>query len=263
VPEIAIPPSAYREYPPALDLRAYVACTWTSVSRAGLPAGLRPVIPDGCADIIAFGDAAAHVAGPATFTQWVRFPPPGALITGIRFRPGAVRAVLGCSAEALRNREAPLADICGRTSRPLLGALSRTGDQTRRRMAFESWTRAQLNATRLDGLVVTAASLLTRNPRLNLDVLTRTFDLTPRRLHREFVGAVGYGPKTLQRIMRLQMTLRIADAAAKPMRLAELACAAGYADQPHMTRDFRILTGFTPARYLADADPRVGWWLET
>src|SRR5256885_3627262 len=113
VAEIALPPSAYRENPAPFDLRAYVACTWMTVSRPSLPTGLRPVIPDGCVDIIAFGDAAPHVAGPATFTQWVRPPAAGVLITGIRFRPGAVRAVLGCSAEAIRNCETPLADICG------------------------------------------------------------------------------------------------------------------------------------------------------
>jgi AraC-like DNA-binding protein len=45
-------------------------------------------------------------------------------------------------------------------------------------------------------------------------------------------------------------------------RLARLALDAGYADQAHMTRDFRDLTGFTPRELLARTNADVGRWLD-
>ena len=44
--------------------------------------------------------------------------------------------------------------------------------------------------------------------------------------------------------------------------LAMLALDAGYADQAHMTRDFRDLTGFTPRELLARPGADVGRWLD-
>src|SRR6267378_4456673 len=42
VAEIALPPSAYREYPAPFDLRAYVACTWMILGvGGGVSASLR------------------------------------------------------------------------------------------------------------------------------------------------------------------------------------------------------------------------------
>jgi transcriptional regulator GlxA family with amidase domain len=97
---------------------------------------------------------------------------------------------------------------------------------------------------------------------MTVDQLCSTLDVSGRTLHRSFISACGYGPKTLQRIMRLQRTLRLVSTPARLGGLADLAAAAGYADQAHMTREFQALTGFTPARYLPQHDPELSRWLE-
>jgi transcriptional regulator GlxA family with amidase domain len=51
-----------------------------------------------------------------------------------------------------------------------------------------------------------------------------------RHLRRRFLVAVGYGAKTLQRVLRFR---RVAAASGD---LAAAAFAAGYSDQPHVTR---------------------------
>jgi AraC-like DNA-binding protein len=58
------------------------------------------------------------------------------------------------------------------------------------------------------------------------------------------------GPKTFQRIGRLQRFLELA-AAAPGRGLAELAAEAGYADQPHLSREARALAGLTATELLA------------
>ena len=72
-------------------------------------------------------------------------------------------------------------------------------------------------------------------------------DWSPRQLEREFRRKVGLPPKTLSRIARFQNLLRLSGRFPEKA-WAELSAAAGYADQAHMTREFRELSGATPAR---------------
>jgi AraC-like DNA-binding protein len=71
-----------------------------------------------------------------------------------------------------------------------------------------------------------------------------------------FDEAVGYGPKVMQRIMRLQLLLWLASRERMPHPpLVRLAHAAGYSDQPHMTREVRALTGVSPRELLLERTP--------
>jgi transcriptional regulator GlxA family with amidase domain len=75
--------------------------------------------------------------------------------------------------------------------------------------------------------------------------------VSERQLRRRFADAVGYAPKTLQRVLRFQRFLVLARAAGASADLARLAFAAGYADQAHLTRECRRLAGLPPAALLA------------
>jgi AraC-like DNA-binding protein len=252
----------YREYSSAPDLLSHVACTWVRVVRSQADGERNPIIPDGCVDVVTYGDAPPHVAGPATETQWLELPR-ASVITGIRFRPGAARDILHCSLEELRNAEADLVAVCDRRGTVLNRYLDAAAESADKRLALEHWTRGQLQESgRRDAAVVAAARRLTLE-RSTIDDLAEHLDWNVRRVHRQFVSTCGYGPKMLQRVLRLQRTIRVAHASlTKPASLPQLAAVAGYADQAHMTREFRALTGFTPAEYLSAADPNVGRWLE-
>jgi AraC-like DNA-binding protein len=65
---------------------------------------------------------------------------------------------------------------------------------------------------------------------------------------------VGYGPKMFQSMLRFQRLIKIAKEAAVRQSLPELALAAGYADQAHMTREFRRFTGTQPTALLRSAE---------
>jgi AraC-like DNA-binding protein len=73
-----------------------------------------------------------------------------------------------------------------------------------------------------------------------------SFAVSERRLRRRFVQAVGYGPATYLRVSRFQRAVALAP---RVPGLAALAAAAGYADQAHLSRDCRALTGLTPRGY--------------
>jgi AraC-like DNA-binding protein len=74
--------------------------------------------------------------------------------------------------------------------------------------------------------------------------------ISARQLHRRFVAALGYGPKTLQRILRFQAFLALSHAHADDGSLTRLAAAAGYADQAHLSRECSRLAGLTPSAFL-------------
>jgi len=74
-------------------------------------------------------------------------------------------------------------------------------------------------------------------------------DISPRTLRRRCQDAFGYGPKTLDRILRFQRFLKLAREGREP-RLAALAFEAGYADQAHLTREGRRLSGLSPTMVL-------------
>ncbi len=64
--------------------------------------------------------------------------------------------------------------------------------------------------------------------------------LSERQLLRRCLTAFGYGPKTLQQVLRFQRALRLARAGG---RLVDVAVLSGYADQAHLARESRRLAG--------------------
>ena len=255
----AIDTPHYRESRPAGDLDAVLACRWVRVVRRGGQRGPSAIIPDGCADVMVYDDAPPHVAGPDATTRWTTLHE-GTVITGIRLRPGAVRMILGCDARAIVNGGALLSDLAPGAARLHLRLL--TADRLSQRHALlEDWVRRALApAASGDRAVIAACRLIAADPRIPLGTIARQFTWTARTMHRQFRAACGYGPKHLQRIMRIQAAIRAAHDAA-PVRLADVAAAAGYADQAHMSRDFRDITGFSPREHLTIARPDVGAWL--
>ncbi|PZQ15374.1 MAG: hypothetical protein DI564_08520 [Rhodanobacter denitrificans] len=65
-----------------------------------------------------------------------------------------------------------------------------------------------------------------------------------RGLQRWFRRSVGIAPRTYLRLLRFQETLTTIQA--RPAILADQAALHGYADQPHMAREFRALAGRAP-----------------
>jgi AraC-like DNA-binding protein len=92
-------------------------------------------------------------------------------------------------------------------------------------------------------------------PGARVDELGAALGVSERQLRRRFADAVGYGPKTLARILRFQRFLTLAGDGGE---LARLALQAGYADQAHLTRETRRLAGRTPLDLLVSRAPPAG-----
>jgi AraC-like DNA-binding protein len=88
--------------------------------------------------------------------------------------------------------------------------------------------------------------MLQRRPHWPVAGLAAAVDLSERQLRRRFETAVGFGPKRLGRILRLQRLLGLIHARDDRVRWSELAIEASYADQPHMINECRALAGISP-----------------
>jgi AraC-like DNA-binding protein len=251
--------AAYRELRPAPDLAAFVACGWVRVVRHAAAQPM-PVVPDGCADIITCDDGPPVLVGPDLHARWPALTD-NTVITGLRLRPGALRAVLDGPAVELVDTSIPLIDVSSVARR--LHADLYSADTLHDRLALlEQWVRARLRNAARDLAVIHACHLLATQPYAEVAEVAAALGWSLRKTHREFIAACGYGPKTMQRILRVQHVMRTVHCARQTPRLIDVAASGGFADQAHMTREFHAITGFTPAHYLTQSDPALGRWLD-
>lgn len=231
--------ASYQEIPPPRSLARHVACLWW---RRGAPPR---VLPDGCVDLVWTGERLV-IAGPATRAQRPEGACARALKLGVRLRVGAAGDVLGMPASDLRDLIPSVAEV-----RDGGGDL-----EERLSQATSGQARLRTMATTVSGWVSTAPppDPLIRAAASDLALGATVTDLadrlaiSQRQLRRRFAHAIGYSPKTLARILRLQRFLALAEGRGG---LARVAVEAGYADQPHLTRESRELTGLSPAALLA------------
>ena len=110
--------------------------------------------------------------------------------------------------------------------------------------------RLAARARPVDGVALEVAARLNQPRAASVRDLSHATGLSERQLHRRCTAAFGYGPAVLARMLRLQRALRLARLHQGPLRLAELAAAAGYFDQQHLTHEVRAIMGTTPTRLL-------------
>jgi len=231
--------SSYREFRVCGAASPLAVCTWQAV--AGWSRPLR-LLPDGCADLV--WDGGGLWFAPAQAAAVREFVAGDARNAGLRLRPGAAGAFIGAPAETLPDARTRLSDLWGAAGAHAETWVAEAADLPRARGRLEALAVARARRVRPDAAVLDACRRL-RRPDADLGAITQAVGLTPRELRRRFSAHVGYGPKTLQRILRLDGTLRRL-AAPGDHRLAALAAEAGYADQAHFTRECRELTGSTP-----------------
>lgn len=247
----------YREHPPPRRWRSLVECGWTSA--APDTELLQRVLPDGCMDLVWTGSELL-VAGPDTAPRPHRRAA-GSAAAGLRFAPGALPALLGVPASALRDRRVPL-DALWRPAREFEARLGRTagapGEPAPRTGGAPAPVPLSLLAELAAGLPGTPPDPALRVVAARLAAggsAASTADAlgwTTRSLHRRCLAAFGYGPAMLRRVLRFRRATTLLGAG---VPIAEVAFRAGYADQPHLSREVRVLAGVSPASLIAPAAP--------
>lgn len=228
---VAVEP--YRERP----ARVAGADLWTRTAEGG---EFR-ILPDGCMDLMLIDDD-LYVAGPDS-RAWTGSAPRGTRYAGVRFAPGAAPEFLGVPAHDLLNELVPLADVWSpNRSRRLLDRI-RTAPDRATALDVEVAQLIEAPADRLAAHIVNSVRSGLLRGTAGVSRLAGTIGLSERQLHRRCLDAFGYGPKMLDRVLWMNVAL---DHARTGLPLADVAMITGYADQAHLTRDVKALTGLPP-----------------
>jgi AraC-like DNA-binding protein len=242
--------------PPALA--RHVECLWVHRIDGPPPAGGRRLLPDGRVNMVWIAGLGVRVAGPAQ--TYLRPPPLDRMLAfGVRFRPGAAPYLLRTDASELVDRHVHLDDVHPRLARRIDERLGEapTPEAALRALAGEL-ARHLTEAEWPDASVRSAIAVLDA-PDTTVAAAAAAAHVSERELQRRFVRDVGYAPKTLQRVLRFQRFMDLlqvphvlhgegdgGEAQQPRVELAGAAALAGYADQSHLSREARKLTGLSP-----------------
>lgn len=254
---------SYVESPPMPGLVGVVRTVW--IQRTGADAYLQRHLPTGGVELHVPLPGRPVLLGPLTTarSEMIR---PNTTIVGMRFHPGGAPP-LRAALEDLVDRQADLADIWPTALDPLVDAMSGAPSPERALAILQTHVVHEL---RRSGWTVGTADpvvgeairrLMPWNP-ISMESLAAHVALSVSQLRRRCVRAVGVNPKVLQRTLRFQGFLALAQADVTATGrvgadgLAGLAIDVGYADQAHLSRECLRLTGLTPRQLLGGAIDR-------
>jgi AraC-like DNA-binding protein len=193
-----------------------------------------------------FRPAGLQLQGAAESYRFFR-PTSGLSLAAVRLRPEWVRAVLGVDAGELKDRIVAVEETPA--WRAVYDLVREAGRLHVARAWLEAFVHDRLGTVRADAAGITAHRALEH---LRVDpssgrvsTLARAAGVSERTLHRSVTSATGMSPKWIQRVERLTRAVTAADGLRRP-RWSDMAFRFGYADQAHLVREARALTGCTP-----------------
>ncbi len=242
---------SYVERPPVPGLARVVRTVW--IQRTGAAAYVQRHLPTGGVEIHFPIGGRPQLVGPLTGPV-VEVIPADTTIVGVRFLPGSAPP-LPAMLDDLVDQTVVLADLWRRSADRLVETMALAGTPERALVILQDHLLLEFRS-RADPLISEAVRALMPWQPVNIDGLANHLALSASQLRRRCLHAVGVSPKVLQRTLRFQGFLALAQAgAAASGRLgadgmAGLAVDVGYADQAHLNRECLRLTGLTPRQLL-------------
>lgn len=243
----------YVERSPVPALAGVVRTVW--IHRTGTDPYVQRHLPTGGVEIHCPIGGRPQLIGPLTGPK-VDVIPPRTTIVGVRFQPGTPPPLPAVPGELL-DQQIDLSDLWGRLVDRLVAAMAETGSPERALTYLQAHLLAEYrHAGGPDPLMRELVSALMPWHPVSIDAIASHLSLSISQLRRRCVHEAGVSPKVLQRTLRFQgfLALAQAGAAATGRRgtdgVAGLAIDVGYADQAHLTHECVRLTGCTPRQLL-------------
>ena len=250
---------SYIERPPVAELRGAVRTVW--IQRTGAMAYVQRHMPTGGVEIHFPVGRSPRLLGPLTGPRLEVIPPYTTLI-GVRLHPGAAPP-LPTSLEDLVDAELDLGALWGSTAERLGEAVAEASNpDTALRLVQDHLVSSFQKVGCPDPLVREAVLRLMPWHPVDVGSLAEHLAISTSQLRRRCLELVGISPKALQRTLRFQGFLALAQAGAAPSLrsgargLAGLAVDVGYADQAHLSRECVRLTGLSPSELLGGSFDR-------
>jgi AraC-like DNA-binding protein len=210
-------------------------------------------LPDGCVDLtfdLSPAVPAAYVTGPQLEPR--TFDLDGKLhLFGVRLFPGAAPLLLGGQVGS-KDLWVPLSRWLGSAAADLVQAVALAAETLAQIELLEEWLTQRLFGGAQDPRLGRAIEMIfEREGSVRIAELAKVAGASERALLGLFTERVGLSPKRFSRVVRFQHVLRRIEGQPD---WAQLAVELGYADQPHLIREFKELFGCTPGEALALMD---------
>lgn len=229
----------YQEFAPSPQLHPLVSSYWRfALSPSHTPAVVDHVVPpDGTVNICWLPSRRAVVLGPRITALHVPARA-GDEYVGIRFMPGAAGPLLGVDVCSLRDAVAPIertdfADAAGTFAIAGFDAVVR------------GWVARATGEVPDAVVAATVARLVAARGAVSVSTLADGTGLGYRQLLRRFRHATGLTPKEFARIRRVRAVC-VEALTTSHLQWAGVSANAGFADQSHLTREFRDVFGWPP-----------------
>ncbi|WP_369130507.1 helix-turn-helix domain-containing protein [Modestobacter roseus] len=202
------------------------------------------------------GSYAGLVGGLHTAPALIRHPGRQAGVQ-LALTPLGARRLLGVPAGALASLDCPVGDVLGADGVELIERFRAAAGWPARFAVLEEVLLRRVRPDSAPAPEVTEAWRLTvaSGGRLRVAEIARRVGWSERHLLSRFRAETGLAPKEAARVARFSRARRALQAragAGQALDLAGLAAAGGFADQAHLTREWRALTGLPPSRWLAE-----------
>jgi AraC-like DNA-binding protein len=237
----------YDESAPVPALAGLVRTVW--IQRTGSQPYPQRDLPTGGVELHCPVGGVPRLIGPLTRAH-LQVIPPRTTIVGVRFMPGAGTPMLGVPADELVDCAV---ELWGPAADALGCAVADAADPQTALLAVQRYLAGR--PLRPDPVVAEMVRRLMPWEPTGIAQLAHGLALSESQLRRRCLTATGVGPKALQRTLRFQGYLALAQAGFG-IGLSDLAAETGYADHAHLTRECVRLTGVTPRELLGDKADR-------
>ncbi|GHF59207.1 AraC-like DNA-binding protein [Deinococcus metalli] len=268
---------AYREFPPDARLRGLVRTYWQVEDYHDVDQQEHLFMPERTVRVTFYAGASFQTFERGATPQRM----PDATLYGLSLAPQRVVSVgltraLGAElypwgARQLLDWDAGEREIDLSVRFPQVSAeicaLLALNDWTGARERLDAWllSRWTLGAREPGKAVHAAAQLYLSLGTARIGTLADELNVSPRQLERQFVQQVGVNAKTLARLIRFEEVHNRLWGHPDQL-LTDLAYDLGFADQAHLTREFRALSSMTPgafarmtARRRGERGPEAEW----
>ncbi|MBV9172108.1 MAG: AraC family transcriptional regulator [Chloroflexi bacterium] len=260
-PDDSLDAASYVERAPTPELVGAVRSVWIQRTRA--TPYVQRHLPTGGIELHFPIGAAPQLLGPLTGPS-IEVIPPNTTLFGVRFHPGMAPPLPMPLHELVDERvdlELLWGDAAGRLGAAVASAAAPDAELY---LIQRHLLRTLGPAGHPDPLLREAVRRLMPWHPVEIGVLAQDLGISTSQLRRRCIDLVGVSPKALQRTLRFQGFLALAQAApTAPAHnsahgLAGLAFDAGYADQAHLSRECVRLTGLSPSELPGGSVHRCG-----
>ncbi|MES2130020.1 MAG: helix-turn-helix domain-containing protein [Pseudomonadota bacterium] len=172
--------------------------------------------------------------------------------------PDAMHRLCGLDVSTCVDRFCPLAEVPGIDWAPLTAAVLAASDDAGRMAAIETFLEPRWTAVRGE-----ASSVMDWLRRLGVQVAAAGWGRSARYIERRIRTWVGLPMRTLRRMDRAEQSFLAARADMLDGKItwAEVAADGGYADQSHLSREAREMTGLSPTELARKGKDDESYWI--